>query len=209
MNLLLPSCAVMPDSMRPHGLQHSRLPCPSPSPGVCPSSCPSNWWCHPNISSSVAPFCCLQSFPPSGSFPISQYFTSDGQSNWHFRFSISPSNEYAGLISFKIDWFDLLAVRWTLKSLLQHHSLKASIFQHSALFVIQLWHLYMSMERPVVLTLWIFISKVMSLLFNTLPRFVITFLPRSRSLLISWLPSPSTVILEPKKIYHCFRCFPM
>ena len=162
-----------------HGLQHSRLPCPSPSPGVCPSSCPSNWWCHPNISSSVAPFCCLQSFPPSGSFPISQYFTSDGQSNWHFRFSISPSNEYAGLISFKIDWFDLLAVRWTLKSLLQHHSLKASIFQHSALFVIQLWHLYMSMERPVVLTLWIFISKVMSLLFNTLFGFV-----RDRSILL-------------------------
>ena len=119
---------------------------------------------------------------------------------WSFSFSISPSNEYSGLISFRIDWFDLLAVQRTLKSLLQHHSSKASILQHSAFFVVQLSHPYMTTSRTIVLTRWTFAGKVMSLLFNMLSRLVITFLPRSRCLLISWLQSPSKVMLKPKKI---------
>ena len=119
---------------------------------------------------------------------------------WSFSYSISPSNEYSGLISFRIDWCDLLAVQGTPKSLLQHHSSKASIHQRSAFFMVQLSHLYTTTGETIALTIWTFVSKVMSLLFNTLSRFVIAFLPRSKHLLISWLHSPSTVILEPKKI---------
>ena len=117
-----------------------------------------------------------------------------------FSFSISPSNEYSGLISFRINWLDLLAVQWTLKSLLQCHSSKASILQHSSFFIVQLSHLYMTTGKTIALTRWAFVDKVMSLLFNMLPRLVITFLPRSKRLLISWLQSPSAVILEPRKI---------
>ena len=119
---------------------------------------------------------------------------------WSFNFSISPSKEYSGLISFRIDLFDLLAVQGTLKSLLQHHSSKASILQGSAFFMVQLLHPYMTTGKTTALASWTFVSKVMSLLFNTLSRFVIAFLLRSECLLISWLQSPSTVILEPKKI---------
>ena len=119
---------------------------------------------------------------------------------WSFSFSISPSNEYSGLISFRIDWFDLLAVQGTLKSFLQHHSSKASILLCSAFFIVQLSHPYMTTERNVALTRWTFVGKVMSLLFKMLSRLVITFLPRSKHLLISWLQSPSAVILEPKKL---------
>ena len=117
---------------------------------------------------------------------------------WSFSFSINPSNEYSGLISFRIDWLDLLAVQGTLKSLLQHHSSKASILFRSAFFMVQLSHPYMTARKSIGLTLWTFVSKVMSLLFNMLCRLVI-FLPRSKRLLISWLQSPSAVILEPKK----------
>ena len=113
---------------------------------------------------------------------------------------ISPSNEYSGLISFRIDWFDLLAVHRTLKSLLQHQNLKASILRHSAFFMVQISHPYMTAGKTIALTRWTFVSKVIFLLFNTLSRFVIAFLPRSKHLLISWLQSPSAVILEPKKI---------
>ena len=113
---------------------------------------------------------------------------------------ISPSNEYSGLISFRIDWFDLLAVRGTLKSLLQHHSLKASILRRSAFFMVQLSHPFTTTGKTIALTRWTFVGKVMSLLFNMLSRLVITFLPRSKRLLISWLQSPSAVILEPRKI---------
>ena len=128
---------------------------------------------------------------------------------WNFSFRISPSNEYSGLISFMIDWFDLLAVQGTLKSLLQHHSSKASIFQCSAFFMVQLSHPYMTTGKTIALTGWTFVDK-MSLLFNILSRLVIAFLPRSKSLLISWLQSPSAVILEPKKIVcHCFHYFPI
>ena len=117
---------------------------------------------------------------------------------WSFSFSISPSNEHPGLISFRMDWLDLLAVQGTLKSLLQHHSSKASILWCSAFFIVQLSHPYMTTGKTIALTRWTFVGKVMSLLFNTLSRWVITFLPRSKRHLISWLQSPSAVILEPK-----------
>jgi len=119
---------------------------------------------------------------------------------WSFSLSISPSNEYSGLISFRMDWLDLLAVQGTLKSLLQHHSSKASILQCSVFFIVQLSHPYMTTGKTIALTRRTFVGKVMSLLFNMLSRLVITFLPRSKRLLISWLQSPSAVILEPPKI---------
>ena len=119
---------------------------------------------------------------------------------WSFSFSISPSNVYSGLISFRMDWLDLLAVQGSLKSLLQHHSAKVSILQHSAFFIVQLSHPYMTTGKTIVLSRRTFAGKVMSLLFNMLSRLVITFLPRSKRLLNSWLQSPSAVILEPKKI---------
>ena len=118
---------------------------------------------------------------------------------WSFSFSISPSNEHPGLISFRMDWLDLLAVQGTLRSLLQHHSSKASILWRSAFFTVQLWHPYMTTEKTIALTRRTFVGKVMSLLLNILSRLVITFLPRSKCLLISWLQSPSAVILEPPK----------
>ena len=117
-----------------------------------------------------------------------------------FSFSISPSNEYSGLTSFRIDWLDLLAVQGTLKSLLQHHSSKASILWCSAFFMVHLSYTYMTTGKPIALTRWTFVGKLMSLLFNMLSRLVITFLPRSKHLLISWLQSPSAVIMKPKKI---------
>ena len=119
---------------------------------------------------------------------------------WRFSFSNSPSNEYSGLISFRIDWFDLLVVQRTFKSLLKHHGSKASIHQHSAFFMVQLSHQYMTAGKAIALTVWTFVSKVMSLLFNMLSRLVTAFLPRSKPLLISWLLELSAVILEPKKI---------
>ena len=119
---------------------------------------------------------------------------------WSISFSISPSNEHPGLISFRMDWLDLLAVQGTLKSLLQHHSSKASIFWHSPFFIVQLSHPYMTTGKTIALTRWTFVRKVMSLLFNMLSRLAITFLPRSKCLLLSWLQSPSAVILEPKRM---------
>ena len=127
-----------------------------------------------------------------------------------FSFSISPFKEHPGLISFRMDWLDLLAVQGTLKSLLQHHSSKASILWHSAFFMVQLSHPYMSTGKTIALTRQTFVGKVMSLLFNMLSRLVIAFLSRSKRLLISWLQSPSAVILEPSKIVsQCFHCFPI
>ena len=119
---------------------------------------------------------------------------------WSFIFNISPSNEYSGLISFRMDWLDLLAVQGTLKSLLQHHSSKASVLRHSAFFIVQLSHPYMTTGKTIVLTRRTFVDKVMPLLLNMLSRLVITCLPRSKRLLISWLQSPSAVILKPRKI---------
>ena len=128
---------------------------------------------------------------------------------WSFSFSISPSNEHPGLISFRMEWFDLLAVQGTLKNLLQHHSSKASILRCSAFFMVQLSHPYMTTGKTIALTRQIFVGKVMSLLFNKLSRLVITFLPRSKHLLISWLQSPSAMILEQKKqTQSLFPLFP-
>ena len=194
--------SVVSDSLWPHESQHVRPPYPSPTPRVYSNSCPSSRWCHPAISSSVVPFSfCPQSLPASESFPMSQLFS----------FSISPSNEHPGLISFRMDWLDLLAVQGTLKSLLQHHTSKASILRHSAFFTVQLSHPYMTTGKTIALTRRTFVGKVMSLLLNMLSRLVITFLRRSKRLLILWLQSPSSVIFEPpqNKVWHCFHCFPI
>ena len=131
---------------------------------------------------------------------MSRLFTSDAPKYWSFSFSIIPSSEKSGLISFRIDWFDRLAVQGTLMSLLQHHNLKASILQHSAFFTVQLSYPHMTNGKIIALTRQTFVGKVISLLFNMLSRLVITFLPRSKHLLISWLQSPSEMILETRKI---------
>ena len=171
-------------TLRHHGLQHARLPYPSPIPRAYSNSCPCSQWSHPTISSSVVPFSShLQSFPASGSFPMSRFFTS-WPKYWSFSFSISLSNDYSGLISFKIDRLDLLAVQGTLKNLLQHHSSKASVLQCSVFFVVQLSQPYMTTGKTIALTGWTFVGKVMSLLFNMLSRLAIAFLPRSKHLLI-------------------------
>ena len=154
------SCSVMSDSLQSHGLQHARPPCPSPVPGVYSNWCPSSLWCHPTTSSCVIPFSsCLQSFPVSG------YLFSDESvlcirwpKDWRFSFSISPSNEYSGLISFRSDWLDLLAIQGTLKSLLQHNS-KASILQRSAFFIVQLSHPYLTTGKTTALTMWPSLAK--------------------------------------------------
>ena len=130
--------------------------------------------------------------------------------HWSFSFDISPTNEHPGLISFRMDWLDLFAVQGTLKSLLQHHRSKASILWRSAFFTVQLSHSYMTTGKTTALTRWTFVGKVLSLLLNMLSRLVITYLSKSKRLLISWLQSPSAVILEPPKIvWHCFHCFPI
>ena len=200
----------MSDSLWPHEPQHSRPPCPSPIPGVHPNSCPLSRRCHLTISYSAIPFSShLQSFPTSGSFQMSQLFASGSQNIGSFSYNISPFNEHQGLISFRMDWLYLLAVQRTLKSLLQHHSSKASILWCSAFFIGQLSHPYMTTGKTRDLTRWTFVGKVMSLLLNMLSSLVITFLPRSKHRLISWLQSPSAVILEPPKISHpLFPLFP-
>ena len=193
----------MSDSLQHPGLQHARLLCPPPSPGACSNSCPSIQWCHPTISSSrpLLPWI----FPSIRVISSESVLRIRWPKYWSFSFSISPFNEYSGLISFRMDWFDLLAVPGTLQSLLQHHSLKALTLRHSAFFMVQLSRPYMTTGKTIALSRWNFVGKVMSLifyflLFNMLSRFVIVFLPRSKHLLISWLQSPSAVILEPKKI---------
>ena len=149
--------------------------------------------------------CCPLLFLPS-IFPSIRVFSNESAlcnrwpKYWSFSFNISPSNEHPGLISFKMDWLDLFAVQGTLTSLLQHHSSKALILQHSAFFTVQLSHPYVTTGKTIALTRWNFVDKVMSLFFNMLSRLVITFLPRSERVLISWLQSPSAVILEPPKI---------
>ena len=145
------SCSVISDSLWCHGLQHTRLPYPL-TPGASSNSYPSSRWCHPTISSSVIPFSCLQSFPASGSFPMNPVFCIRWPKYWSFSFSIIPSNEYSGLISFSMDWLDLLAVQGTLKSLLQQHSSKASILQLSAFFIVQFSHPYMTTGKTIALT---------------------------------------------------------
>ena len=191
------SCPTFCD---PTDCSTARLPCPLPTPGACSNSCPLSQWYHPTISSSVTPFSSyLQSFPASGSFLVSQLFTSGGQSTRASISAISPSNEYSGLISFRNDWFDLLAVQGTLKSLLQHHSSTAWILWRSAFYIIQLSHPYVTNGKTTALIRQTFLSKVMSLLFNMLTKLVIAFLSRNKPLFISWLQSPSAVILKPKE----------
>ena len=163
----------MSDSLRPHESQHARPLCPSPTPGVYSNSCPSSRWCHPAISSSVIPFSsCPQSLPASGSFPMSQHFAWGGQST-----GVSASTSVLPMKT--QDWSPLGWTGWvqgTLKSLLQHHSSKASLFWHSSFFTVQLSHPYMTTWKTIALTRWTLVGKVMSLLFNMLSRLVITFL---------------------------------
>ena len=152
------SCLVMSDSLWPHESKHARPPCPSPTPGVHPDSCPLTQWCHPAISSSIVPFSsCPQSLPASV-FSNESTLRMRWPKYWSFSFSIIPSKEIPGLISFRMDWLDLLAVQGTLKSLLQHHSSKASILQRSAFFTVQLSHPYMTTGKSIALTRWTFVS---------------------------------------------------
>ena len=205
------SHSVVSNSLWPHEPQHARPPCPSQTPRVHPNKCLLSWWCHPAVSASVIPFSpCPQSFPDLGLFKWVSLCIR-WPKYWSFSFSISPSNEYSGLISFRIDWLDLLAVQGTLKSLLQHYSSEASILWHSAFFILQLSHPYMTTGKTIALTRWTFVGKVMSLLFNMLSMLVIAFLPRRKSLLISWLQLSSTVIFgaQGNKVSHCFRCLPI
>ena len=193
------SRSVVSDSLQPHESQHTRPACPSPN------------------SRSSLKLMSIESVMPSSYLilcrsllllpPISiRVFFNESTLHmrqpkyWSFSFRISPSNEHPGLISFRMDWLDLLAVQGTFKSLLQHHSSKASILQRSAFFMVQLSHPYVTTGKTIALTRWTFVGKVISVLFNMLSRLVITFLPRSKHLLISWLQSPSAVILEPRKI---------
>ena len=153
------SHSVMSDSLQPHESHHARPPCPSPTPGVHSNSRPLSRWCHPAISSSVVPFSsCLQSLPASESFPMSQLFAWGGQSTRvSASASVLPKN--IQLISFRMDWLDLLAVQGTLKSLLQHHTSKASILRRSAFFIVQLSHPYMTTGKTIALTRWTFVAK--------------------------------------------------
>ena len=187
----------MSDSFRPHGLQHTSLPCPSPTPRVHSNSCLFSRWRHPTISSCHPLLLLLSIFPSIRVFSNELALHIRWPKYWSYSFSISPSNEYSGLISFRIHWFDLFAVQGTLKGLLQHHNWITSILQCSAFFTVQLSHPYVTTGKTITLTRRTFVGKVMCLLYNILSGFVIAFLPRSRCL-FSWLQSPSAVILEPK-----------
>ena len=168
------SCPVISEFLWPHGLHHFRIPCPLPTPEACSNSCQSSRWCHLTISSSVVPvFSCLQSFPASGSFLNESVLHIRWTKYWSFSFSpISLSNEYSRLISFSVYWIDLLAVQATLKSLLQHHSSKASILWLSDFFMVQLLHPYLTIGKTIALTRLTFISKVMFLFFFFLNIFI-------------------------------------
>ena len=176
----------MSDSLQNYGLQHARIPCPSSTPRACSNSCPLSWWWLPSNRLILCHTLLLPSI-----FPSIRVFSNESALHirwpdyWSFSFNISPSNKHPGLISFKMAWLGLFAVQGTLKSLLQHHSSKASILRHSAFFTAQLSHPYMT-GKTTALTRWTFVGKVMSLLLNMLSRLVISFLPRSKHLLISW-----------------------
>ena len=194
------SHSFVSNSLQPHGLQCARLPCPSPTPRVYSNSClesvmSSNHLilCHPLLLLASI-------FPSFGVFSNESVLHIRWSKYWSFSFSIIPFNEYSGLISFRMDWLDLIAVQGTLKSLLQHRSSKASIFRHSSFFIVQHSHPYMTTGKTIALARRTFVGKIMSLLFNMLSRLVITFLPRSKRLLVSWLQLPLAVILEPPKI---------
>ena len=200
--LLLFSRSVVSDSLRPHGLYAA---CQDSLSITISQSLLKLMYIESVMPSNHLILCHLLLFPPS-IFPSIRVFSSElvlrirGPKYWSFSFSISPSNEESGLVSFRMDWFDLLVVQGTLKSLLQHHSSKASIFWCSALFMVQLSHPYMTTGKTVALTIQTFVGKVTSLFFNILSMLVVAFLPRTKRLLISWLQSSSAVILEAKKI---------
>ena len=195
------SHSVVSDSFWPQGLQHARHPCHSPFPRVCSNSCPLSQWCHPTILSSVIAF----SSDLRSVFLTIRVFSNESvlrirrPKYWSFSFNISPSDEYSGLISFRSDWLDLLAVQRTLMSSSTSHS-KTCILWWSAFFMVQLSHPFMTTWKTIALTRRTCVSKVMSLLFNMPSRFVIAFLPRSKCLLISWQQLPSAVIWESKKL---------
>ena len=193
------SHSVVSDSLQSHELQHARLLCPSPTPGVAQIHV------H-HVSDAIQPSHPLSSpSPPAFNLSHHQVFSSESvlrirwPEYWSFSVNIGPYNEYSGLISFRMDWLDFLAVRGTLKSLLQHHSSKTSVLRHSAFFMVQFSHPYITTGKTIALTRRTFAGEVMFLLFNMLSRLVIAFLPRSKRLSISWPHSPSAVILEPKK----------
>ena len=178
------SCSIVSNSLRPHESQHARPPYPSPTPRVHPNPCPLN------LPSNHLILCRPLLLPPI--FPSIKVFSSESALHirwpkyWSFNFNISPCKEHPGLMSFRMDWLDLLAVQGTLKSLLQNQTSK-SILWHSAFFTVQLSHPYMTTGKTIALTRWTFVGKVMSLFFNMLSRLVTTFLPRSKCILISWL----------------------
>ena len=206
------SGSVMSDSLQPHESQPSRPPCPSLTPGISPKLMSIK-----SVMPSSHLICCrpLLHLPPI--LPSIKVFSNESvlrmrwPKYWSFSFSISPSNKHPGLISFRMDWLDLLAVQGTLKSLRQHHSSKASILWLSAFFIVQLSQPYMTTGKTIALTRWTFVGKVMSLLLNMLSRLVITFLPRSKCLLISWLAVSicSDFGAPQNKFSHCFHCFPI
>ena len=177
------SHSIVSNSLQTHGLQYARPPCPSPTPGAYSNSCPLSPWCHPTISSSVIPS--LSVFPSIRVFSNESALCIRWPKYWSFSFSIISSKEIPELISFRMDWLDLLAFQGTLKSLLQHHSSKPSILWSSAFFTVQLSHPHVTTRKTIALTRRTFVGKVMSLLLNMLSRLVITFLPRSKRLLTS------------------------
>ena len=179
----------MSNPLRPHGLQHTRPPYPSPTAGVHPNPCPLSQWCHPLSPPSPPPF----NFPSIRVFSKESALRMRWPKYWSFSFNISPSNEHPGLISFRMDWLDLLAVQGALKSLLQHHSSKASSLWCSAFSIVQLSHPYMTIGKTTALTRWTFVGKVMSLLFNMLSRLVITFLP-----MIKWSKMYPIILFQAK-----------
>ena len=211
-NLLVQfSHSVMSDSLRPHELQHTR-----PSLSITNSRSPPKPMSIKLMIPSNHLILCRPLLLRPSIFPIIRVFSDKSAlcikwpKYWNFSFNISPFSEHPGQVSFRMDWLDLLAVQGTLKSLLQHHSSKASILQCSAFFIVQLSHPYMTTGKTIALTRQTFVGNVMSLLFHKLSRLVITFFPRSKHFLISWLQSPSAVILECRKIVsHCFHCFPI
>ena len=204
------SCSVMSDSLWPHGLQHVRLPCPSPTPRAY-----SNSYVY-HISDSIQSF-----HPPSSASPPAfnlssiRVFSNElvlhirWPKYWSISFSISPSNEYSGLISFRMDWLDLLALQGTLKSLLQHHSSKASILWQSAFFVVQLSHPYMTTGKTIALTRWTSVDKVMSLLFNMLSRLVLASKEQESFNFMTEVTICSDFGSPKNKSHHCFHCFPI
>ena len=202
------SCSVVSDSVTP------RTTARQASLSITSSQSLLKLMSTESVMSSNHLILCLPLLLPPSIFPSIRVFSNESAlpirwtKYWSFSFNIRPSNEHSGLIFFRVDWLDLLAVQGTLKSLLQHHSSKTSILQCSAFFIVQLSHPYMTTGKTIALTRQTFVGKVRSLLFNMLSRLVITFLPRSKCVLISWLQPPSAVIWEPPKIIcHCFHCF--